>query len=107
MILTNKSIFITRDKFVSSLLYSSTFKFFIKIDEYPKRKKIFLILSGSLKKIVINELNNYPQIFSICIYCYDEREYKTCSKNHSKIVGIVIGEHELVTQIAKDQTRFM
>ncbi|CAF1364687.1 unnamed protein product [Rotaria sp. Silwood1] len=71
-----------------------------------KEEKIFLISSGLLGKTIINELNNYLQIFSIYIFCSNEREHEIWSKNHSKIMGIFTAEHELVTQITKDVSSF-
>lgn len=71
-----------------------------------KEEKIFLIISGSLGKNVIHEMNNCPQVFSIYIYCSNEYDHKTWSKNHSKIVGVFTVEHQLVTQITKDVSLF-
>lgn len=77
--------------------------------EYIKsiiEEKIFLIVSGSLGKRIINEINQYSQVLSVYIYCSNTDYHENWIKNSEKVVGSFTTEHDLITQIAKDVSSF-
>ncbi|CAF3077611.1 unnamed protein product [Rotaria sp. Silwood2] len=71
-----------------------------------KQEKIFLIVSESFGKTVMDDINGYSQIIFVYIFGTNTNHYKKLSKNYKKIMGAFANEHDLITQITKDASSF-
>ena len=71
-----------------------------------KEEKIFLIISGSLGKIFIDQVHHLAQVSSVYIYCFDPDQHKQWTINYEKIVGTFTNENSLIPQLTRDVSVF-
>ena len=71
-----------------------------------KEEKIFLIISGTLGKASISDIENLSQVLSVYIYCFHGHKHQQWIKDYQKIVGTFTTEDELITQLTRDVSLF-
>ncbi|UJR29188.1 hypothetical protein I4U23_010402 [Adineta vaga] len=74
----------------------------ISYDENTSSAKIYLIVSGKFSSEILPQLNSYPMVDSVFIFCLNETNYKYLIEKYQPIVnGIYIDDETLCQSINK------
>jgi hypothetical protein len=76
------------------------------INKVNKKKKLFLIVSGSLGKNFVPKICDYLQIYSIYIFCGKKINHESWAEKYKKIKGVFDNITELCEYLQRDKKEF-